>query len=422
MQSVRWLSERNTSFISHQSSRGLTGSCCCFRGFVVRGENEANFRQSLFYISCKKIGSKMKIISREVLAFAFCTLLLQVSSWEVRAQSPPQKTETTWLDFGLNLPPDFPTNEISLFEGLNLACGTWSFQGATINDQAKTPIEGSVSVIGNPQSGMFPMWRITWTWSAEDSEIASLYILGAGPRKDGFDLMLTRIGPVETSESNNAQRKVLPTIFKGAWNSETRTLKCMEADPPRGFPKQAVEGDASKPKQVFDLVVAKDGKLSVHQSQHMPAGQLVSAEATLRTGQAPKMPAVLNGKHSFQSVAEITDSRIKPWLPPEATNISLMSDRGGHFARYQVAEADFKKFINKLWKDQGEDSAHERESMFGEGEPAQEERMVRRFEPLGWKPLRNAIVYYSPSKSSGAMTTYYYDRDAGVAYHDRGYW
>lgn len=266
------------------------------------------------------------------------------------------------------------------------------------------------------------MWRMTLTWSVEDSEIAIVYIFGAGPRTDGFDLMLTRIGPVKTSESKNVQTKVLPTIFKGAWNSETRTLTWMEADPPRGLPKEAVEGEASKPKQVFDLVIAKDGKISIQHRQPMPDRQLVSAETTLRTGQAPKMPAILNGKHSFQSVAEITDSRIKPWLPPEATNISLMSDRGGHFARYQVAEVDFKKFINKLWKDQGEDSAHERESMFGEGEPAREETMVRRFEPLGWQPLRNAIIYYSPSKSSGAMTTYYYDRDAGVAYHDRGYW
>ena len=33
-----------------------------------------------------------------------------------------------------------------------------------------------------------------------------------------------------------------------------------------------------------------------------------------------------------------------------------------------------------------------------------------------------AVVYYSPSKGSGAMTTYYYDRKAGIAYHDTGYW
>ncbi|MFT5107795.1 MAG: hypothetical protein ACI9UA_003429, partial [Pseudoalteromonas tetraodonis] len=27
-----------------------------------------------------------------------------------------------------------------------------------------------------------------------------------------------------------------------------------------------------------------------------------------------------------------------------------------------------------------------------------------------------------PSKASGAMTTYYFDREAGIAYHDTAYW
>ncbi|MCH1495903.1 MAG: hypothetical protein L7U72_11775 [Rubripirellula sp.] len=364
----------------------------------------------------------MKEILRRFFTIAICALTLCVWSVAVHAQSPRQLKEATWQDLGLNLPPDFPTNEISLFEGMNLARGTWSFQAETVTGDSTTPIQGSLSIVGDPQSGMIPMWSMTWTWSAEDSENAIVFIVGAGPRKDGFDLMLTRIGPVKTTESKDAQRRVLPTIFEGTWNPETRTLTCMESDPPRGLRRQALVGDASKPKQVFDLVIAKDGKILVKQSQHMPAGQLASAEATVRTGQAPEMPSVLSGKHRFKSVTEITDPRIKPWLPPEATSISLMSDRGGHFARYEVAEGDFKNFMNKLWKEQGEGSAHKRESMSGEGEPASAESMVRRFEPLGWQPLGNAVIFYSPSKSTGAMTTYYYDRDAGIAYHDRGYW
>lgn len=60
--------------------------------------------------------------------------------------------------------------------------------------------------------------------------------------------------------------------------------------------------------------------------------------------------------------------------------------------------------------------------MAGEGEPANRERMARVFKAAGWEPLDNAITYYSPSKPSGAMTTYYYDREAEIAYHDTGYW
>ena len=46
----------------------------------------------------------------------------------------------------------------------------------------------------------------------------------------------------------------------------------------------------------------------------------------------------------------------------------------------------------------------------------------RGFQMVGWEPLENATTYYSPSKGSGAMTTYYYDKKAGIAYHDAGYW
>ncbi len=60
--------------------------------------------------------------------------------------------------------------------------------------------------------------------------------------------------------------------------------------------------------------------------------------------------------------------------------------------------------------------------MSGEGEPPNQERFAKRFERFGWQLLEKAITYYGPSKPSGAMTTYYYDRDAGIAYHDTGYW
>jgi hypothetical protein len=149
---------------------------------------------------------------------------------------------------------------------------------------------------------------------------------------------------------------------------------------------------------------------------------MTSGKAIVRTGKAPAEAVTLTGKHSFRTAAEIADRRIKPWLPPQATEISLLSERGGHFARYKVGEADFMKFLDRLWEAKKDSSAHKRDFMAGEGEPANRESMVRRFKAAGWEPLDNATTYYSPSKPSGAMTTYYYDREAGIAYHDRGYW
>ena len=335
------------------------------------------------------------------------------------AQSPPQKTAATWLDLGLNLPKDFPTNEISLFEGLNKARGSWNFVGESTDGQT---LNGSLTIIGGVQGGMFPMWRLIWKWRKEEADLTIMDLLAATPREDGFDLLLTRIGPVENLDPNKPQPGVVPAFFNGTWNAETKAITWTEGGVPRGVPIPAVETETSRPKQSFDLIVAADGKTKVQNSKHSLQGQIVSAEATERTAEAPEEPKFLAGKHNFQSADEILDPRIKPWLPQQASDISLFSETGGHFARYKVTEKDFKEFLDKLWEEQGKDSAHDRDSMAGEGEPAKRERMVRRFEPFGWEPLENAIILYSPSKPNGAMTTYYFDREAGIVYHDRGYW
>jgi hypothetical protein len=234
--------------------------------------------------------------------------------------------------------------------------------------------------------------------------------------------MLTRVGPVKTPGADKAKPGIRPTLFQGTWNLENRTITWTERDLPVGLRGQAAEKDSSKPKQTFEMVVAADGKISIQNSMHAPQGQMTTGKAVARTGKAPAEPVTLTGKHSFKTAAEVSDHRIKPCLPPQATEISLLSERNGHYARYKVAEADFMRFLDGLWVADKGNSAHKRDEMHGEGGPANREGMARRFKAAGWEPLDNAVVYYSPSKGSGAMTTYYYDREAGIAYHDTGYW
>lgn len=365
---------------------------------------------------------KMKDWLSWIAAIVICTVACLFPSGQVAAQSPPEKAGTTWLDLGLNLPKDFPTHEISLFEGLNKARGSWKFTGEIPDDQDSASVEGDLTITGGAQSGMFPMWRLIWTWRKDGTELAFMDIIAAAPRKDGFDLMLTRIGPAENLDSEKPQPGVIPALFKGSWDSENKTLTWVEGGVPRGVPVQAIETKSSKPKKSFDMVVAADGKVMIKKSKDLPNGHIVTAKVTDRTSEAPEEPQFLVGKHNFQSVDEIADLRIKPWLPRQASEISLFSETAGHFARYKVTDKEFKEFLDKLWKEQGQGSAHKRDSMSGEGTPARKESMARRFESLGWKPLENAVVFYGPSKRNGAMTTYYYDRKAGIVYHDRGYW
>jgi hypothetical protein len=289
-------------------------------------------------------------------------------------------------------------------------------------DDAAATLKGSLHIGGNPKSGMFPVWQMVWSWPADAPGHMINYNIMAGPRKDGFDLMLIRIGPVKNPGPGNAKPKVLPTPFQGTWNLENRKITWTERDLPAGLPGQPAEKDASKPKQTFEMVVAADGKILIRNSKHSPAGQMTSGKAIVRTGNATAEPVTLTGEHRFKTAAEVLDRRIKPWLPPQATEISLLSERNGHYARYKVEEDHFMKFLDGLWEADKGRSAHKRDRMAGEGEPANRERMARRFKAAGWEPLDNAVTYYSPSQPSGAMTTYYYDREAGIAYHDTGYW
>lgn len=365
----------------------------------------------------------MKVSTPKITAPTIFAVALLFTSWHAAAQSPPPKTATTWQDLGFNqLPEGFSTDVIPLFEGLNEARGTWSFEGEMAGDNAAATLKGSLQIIGNPKSGMFPGWKMVWGWRADDQGDAIHDTIMASPRKTGFDLMLFRVGPMKHPKVGQTKPKLQPTMFQGTWSLENRTITWTESDLPGRLRGQPAEKDSSKPKQTFELVVAADGRVSIQNSKHTSQGQMVSGKAIVRTGKAPAEPVTLTGKHSFKTVAEIADRRIKPCLPPQATEISLLSERGGHFARYTVSEADFMKFLDQLWEAKKDSSAHKRDMMGGEGEPANRESMARLFKVARWEPLANAITYHSPSKRSGAMTTYYYDREAGIAYHETGYW
>ena len=344
------------------------------------------------------------------------------TSLQAVAQSPPAKTATTWQDLGFNqLPEGFSTDKIPLFEGLNEARGTWSFEGETAGGDPAAPLKGSLQIMGNPKSGMVPIWQMAWGWPADDPGQSIMHTVMAGPGKDGFDLMLIRIGPVKSPGADNAKPKVLPTRFQGTWDLEDRTITWTEAGIPAGVREQAAEEDPSEPKQTFELVVAADGKILIRNSEHAPPGQMTSGKALVRTGEAPAELVTLTGEHRFKTADEVLDDRIKPWLPPQATEISLLSERNGHYARYKVEEDHFMKFLDGLWEADKGRSAHKRDEM-GEGGPGSPERIAERLKTVGKEPLGNFRVYYSPSKQSAAMTTYFYDREAGIAYHDRGYW
>ncbi|MDG2124494.1 MAG: hypothetical protein P8J87_12385 [Verrucomicrobiales bacterium] len=244
----------------------------------------------------------------------------------------------------------------------------------------------------------------------------------AEPCKSGFDLMLTRFGPVKLPLVDKAKPRIMPDMFRGEWNSKNRAITWTARDMPARLRGKATEKNSSEPKQTFEMVVAVDGKILIQSSKHTPQGQMATGKAIVRTAEAVAGPVTLTGEHSFQTADEVADSQIKPWLPRQATEITLRSERNGHYARYELAEKDFMRFLDDIREADKGKSAHKRGERSGGGTVAKPERIENRFKRAGWENQGKFTIHHGPSKRSSAVTTYYYDREAGIAYQDRGYW
>ena len=170
------------------------------------------------------------------------------------------------------------------------------------------------------------------------------------------------------------------------------------------------------------MVFAANGEITIQNPKNTHGRLGITGKVTARIGK-PLAPEelVFNKDIHYDAYADISEPRVKQCLPPNAVEITLRLERGGHFARYKVSEKDFHHFLDDLWKTEESTSSRHRDQA-GQGEAAAPKKMPGWCERLGWEPLKEAVQYYSPPKPSGAITNYFYDREAGVVYHDRGYW
>jgi hypothetical protein len=288
---------------------------------------------------------------------------------------------------------------------------------------------------------MASAWNLIWSWPAENPQHAIVENIVAMPEKNRqFGLMLVRFGPVNYSEAQLKQKpKVPPTIFTGQWDVEKHTVRWT----PRGLTgKQSGQATTQEdaPAPAFEMVVTPDGKISIQNSENLPAGQISTGGATARTGapQKPEEPEFLAGMHSFRKGTEISDPRIMRYLPTEATDIRLISDRNGHMAHYRISAEAFDTFLAEVWKRYREEraarpkswlhyskeniTAARKGSPVGRYEPRVRSTEIIFDKPIVWEPLENATRYEGPHKRSAAGATYYFDREAGIACHDAGYW
>ena len=377
---------------------------------------------------------------RHVIAISTMFLCPVVPSRQAVAQTPESQVSADWKALGWTLPLSFSPDQIALFKGLNAARGTWSFKAETVDEDAATAVAGKLVITGGSQGGMASAWNMTWSWPVENPQHAIFENIMAMPEKNQqFGLMLFRFGPVKYSEAQLKQKpKVPPTIFMGQWDGEKQTVSWT----PRRLPgKQGDQAAAQEDAPAFEMLVAPGGKISIQNSENLPAGQISTGGVTARTGEAPQKPEepeFLTGMHRFQKGSEISDPRIMLYLPAEATDIRLISDRNGHMAHYRISAEAFDKFLEKVWERYRKERAAEpkrwvdyskdsitaalKGSPVGRYEPRVRSTEIIFDKPIVWEPLENATSYEGPRRRSAAGATYYFDRETGIACQNAGYW
>jgi hypothetical protein len=372
-----------------------------------------------------------------------CSAALLPSSRQAVAQTPESQVSAEWKALGWTLPKSFSPDQIALFKGLNAARGTWSFKAEAVDGDATTALTGNLVTTGGSQGGMASAWNLIWSWPAENPQHAIVENVVAMPeyKNQQFGLMLVRFGPVNYSNAQLKQMpKVQPTVFKGQWDAEKQTVSWT----PRELPGKQGNKAAKKegvPAPAFEMVVARDGKISIQNSENLPTGQISTGGATVRTGEAPlkpEEPEFLTGMHRFQKGSEISDPRIMRYLPAEATDIRLISDRNGHMAHYRISADAFDKFLARVWERYRKERAAEpkrwvdyseesitaalKGSPVGRYKPRVRSTEIIFDKPIVWEPLENATSFEGPRRSSAAGATYYFDRETGIACHEAGYW
>ncbi|MGI9240529.1 MAG: hypothetical protein ACR2RV_06990 [Verrucomicrobiales bacterium] len=347
-----------------------------------------------------------------ILASAASMLSLSAAAAQSPAAGGEPKPPSSWEELGFDDAPEgYPTEQIPLFDGLNKSRGTWVFEGSLSDTDTATPLEGKMQIMGGFKGVMVPMWRMDLGWPGEEPEQMISYMLMASPETGGFELMLVQIGPV----APGSEGKPPKTVFKGTSEPGARTITWKEM----AVAGQPAAGAGSP--ESFSMAIAANGQITIPSPEGAAPPQRLAGKTVSRIGK-PYVEEKTSERTEFETYADVSNPRVKRCLPPGAEKITLRAERAGHFARYKVSEEGFHKYLNELWEKNGATSAHQRDQMHGEGEPADQDKLAERLEVLGWEPLKNAVIYYSPSKASGAMTTYYYDREAGTAFHDTGYW
>ena len=217
----------------------------------------------------------------------------------------------------------------------------------------------------------------------------------------------------------------------------------------KASPEQLTSTDIEKHKEMHQIAMMDAALDSVNKG---PEGE----EAFNKSVQEWVNDPVLRGEHRYASANQINDEQITYHLPAKATKIQLLKEATGHYALYKISEQDFIAHMVMVWERYREEYVQKggkrwvkhsdkdvESSLMGRNvgsvryitygqkqdkKPADNNvkitpiRVPKTIIDSGWRTLENAMQYQGPIRTNGGISTYYYDRDTGYAFHDVGYW
>ncbi|MCA9057158.1 MAG: protein kinase [Planctomycetaceae bacterium] len=203
----------------------------------------------------------------------------------------------TWNDvLGVDAPPGYSDDALSLIQALNTSRGEWLFAGTVRSGDEEADLEATMEIQGGFRNiirqGFFPQWQIVIGWPrAEPADALKLNVL-AVPEPEGIKWMLA---PAYSTKGEGPIAG-LHKLYDGIWNPETGVLRWTSARAKPTLEEGDVvekSEDSGAPLLTFEMSVKANGEIQFTDYQHTDTLRF-SGKAAARIGEpvVEKTPAI----------------------------------------------------------------------------------------------------------------------------------
>lgn len=228
---------------------------------------------------------------------------------EENADTEVSEDRLSWKALiGQEAPAGYPTDVLSLIQGLENSRGEWVFAAKSIRNGEEVECEALMQVQGGLKSrirqGAIPQWQVAITWPREEPTNSLMFVVMAIPEPDSIKLML--VPHLETDGEPLAGRH---KMFAGVWNETNSTVTWTPQEPRLPGSPDAPLSVTSNESPVessgtFEMKVSPDGNLSFIGGYEHLMSLKISGQTVARIGEPfvetrPSLDKLPNGHKVF---------------------------------------------------------------------------------------------------------------------------